>query len=387
MIERESQQRPADDDADASAQMGSALAGFSVRRPVTISMLFVSLVVMGLIAATRIPLVLMPDVQFPFLFVYVPYPNATPQQIQETITRPLEEVIATIPGVKQMSSTSAADSAQIQVQFDWNTDVGMVRAQVREKVDQIRNDLPDDVRRIVVRNFGSDDFPILEATISSARDLRSAYDFLDAKLKKPIERIAGVAEVELWGTQREQVDVYLRLDDLKRYQVDVGRLFRSLDEANMNLSLGRTEDAGRRFSAVSKGVMASVEEIRKFPVNDRGLRLEQIAEIIYDAPVSNSGQHLNGQYGIGFSVRKASEANTVETVEEVRRVIEDLEDDPAFAGIEMHVWHNAGQEITRSLSSLLSAGTVGALLAVITLFLFLRRLGPSLGIGLAIPSR
>lgn len=385
MIENESHRRPQDEEHDASAEMGSAVATFSVQRPVTISMLFVSLVVVGLIAATRIPLVMMPDVQFPFLFVYVPYPNATPEQIQETITRPLEEVIATVPGVKRMSSSSSADSAQVQVQFDWNTDVAIVRAQVREKVDQIRNELPEDVRRIVVRNFSSDDIPILEATISSNRDLRSSYDFLDAKLKKPIERVPGVAEVELWGTQREQVDIYLRLDDLKRYQVDVGRLFRSLDEANLNLSLGRTEDAGSRYSAVSKGVMASVDDIRNFPVNERGLRLEQIADIIYDAPVANSGQHLNGQYGIGFSVRKGSEANTVETVDQVLAVLKDLENDPAFEGVKLHVWHDAGEEITKSLSSLLSAGTYGALLAVVTLLLFLRRLGPSIGIGLAIP--
>ncbi len=284
-----------------------------------------------------------------------------------------------------MSSTSSADSAQIEVQFDWDTDVGVIRAQVREKVEQIRNDLPDDVRRIIIRNFGSDDIPILEATISSERDLRSSYDFLDAKLKKPIERVPGVADVEIWGAQREQVDIYLRLDDLKRSQVDVGRLFRALDEANLNLSLGRAEDGGRRFSAVSKGVMASVDDIRNFPVNERGLRLEQVAEIVYDAPVSNSGQHLNGRYGIGFSVRKSSEANTVETVAAVKKVLDDLENDPALTGVDLHIWHDAGLEITKSLSSLLSSGTVGALLAIVTLFLFLRRLIPSVVIGLAIP--
>jgi hydrophobic/amphiphilic exporter-1 (mainly G- bacteria), HAE1 family len=370
---------------DLSAEIGSALAAFSVRRPVTISMLFVSLVVLGLIASTRIPLVFMPDIQFPFLVVYVPYPNATPQQIQETITRPLEEVVATIPGVKRMSSTSSSDSAQLEVQFDWDTDVGLIRAQVREKVEQIRNDLPDDVRRIVIRNFSSDDIPILEATLSSDRDLRTSYDFLDAKLKKPIERVAGVADVEIWGAQREQVDIYLRLDDLKRYQVDVGRLFQALDEANLNLSLGRAEDGGRRFSAVSKGVMASVDDIRAFPVNERGLRLEQVADIVYDAPVSNSGQHLNGRYGVGFSVRKGSEANTVETVAAVKKVLADLEDDPALSGVELHIWLDAGKEITKALSSLLSSGTVGALLAVLTLYLFLRRLTPSVVIGLAIP--
>ena len=115
----------------------------------------------------------------------------------------------------------------------------MLRGELREKLERARPDLPEDVDRIQIMNFSTEDIPILDATISAKRDLRNAYDFLDVKVKKPIERVPGVGEVELWGVQRQQLDIYLRLDDLKRYRVDVGKLFQRLDSANLNVSLGQ----------------------------------------------------------------------------------------------------------------------------------------------------
>ena len=117
-------------------------------------------------------------------------------------------------------------------------------------------------------------------------DLRNAYDFLDAKVKKPLERIPGVAEVELFGAQRREVDIYLRLDDIRRHRVDVGSLFRRLDSANLNVSLGRVEDGHSRYEAITRGVMRSLDDIRNFPVDGRGLKLHEIADIVYDKPAS-----------------------------------------------------------------------------------------------------
>ncbi|MDA0205522.1 MAG: efflux RND transporter permease subunit [Acidobacteria bacterium] len=372
-------------ETDGATQTGSAIAAFSIRRPVTIAMVFVSLLVMGFISIGRIPLVLLPSVTFPGLFVYVPYPNATPEQIQQSITKPLEEVLATISGVERMSSTSGADFSQVAVFFSWSTDIGIARAEISEKIDQVRADLPDDVRQVLVRGFDTDDIPIIEGVISSKRDLHSDYDFIDRKLKKPLERIPGIAETELWGLNRQQLDVYLRTDDLKRYQVDVGRLYRTLNSVNTNISLGMVEDGGARHGAISKSAITSVDDIAQFPVNERGLRLGQVADIVFDQPIRNNGQHLNGEYAIGFSVRKSSEANTVETVEQAIALIDALSNDPELEGLEVHIWHDAGKEIVESLSGLLGAGTIGAGLAVFTLFLFLRRMGPSLAIGAAIP--
>lgn len=284
-----------------------------------------------------------------------------------------------------MSSRSSRDSASVQLFFDWDADMGVVHAEVRDKIDQIRNELPGDVENIRIQNWGTEDIPILFGRIVSSRDLRNESDFLELKIKQPIERIHSVADVEIWGAQRQEIDVYLRLDDLKRHRADIGRLFRQLDGVNLSRSLGRVVDGDLRYTSITRGTLKSLEEIQDFPVDGRGLRLADIADVVYDLPTAFYGQHLNGEYAIGFAVRKTSQANTVETVNQVMARIEELRQDPGLRGVELLVWRNAGEEITKSLSGLLTAGVVGAVLAAIVLFVFLRKLGATLIVAFAIP--
>ncbi len=380
-------QNPMDPKTDREHDGGSVLrlAEFSMRHPVTVCMIFTCCVVLGAISIFKIPLVLLPALNAPFVQVYVPYPNATPAQTQESIARPLEEALATVPNVQRLTSESGVNSVWLSLTFGWDVNVDWKRAEVREKVEQVRGDLPRDVDRMMVRNFATTDIPILEGNIHSDRDLRTSYDFLETRVKNRLERIPGVAEVAIWGAQRKEVDIYLRLDDIKRYQVDVGTLFSRLDNANLDTSLGRVTGNDQRFSAIARGAMASLEAIRNFPVNERGLPLSEVADIYFDQPITNQGRHLNGEYAVGFEIRKTSSANTVETVRMVAAEIEELNNDPSMRGTTLGIWFNQGDEIMKSLTGLLQSGTVGAVMAVGVLFLFLRRLGATLVIGFAIP--
>ncbi|MCU1338294.1 MAG: acriflavin resistance protein [Bryobacterales bacterium] len=364
---------------------GNHLVRFAIAHPVTMCMVFASFIVLGLVSATRIPIVLTPDISFPYVGVWVPYPNSSPGQVLESIAKPVEEALSTIPGVQQMSSRSGDGGASVDLELDWGRNSNLVLAAARDKVDQIRNELPSDIQRINVQNWSTNDEPILSGQFSSNRDLRSAYDFLEAKVKKPLERVAGVAEVQLFGVQRKEVDIYLRLDDIRRHQVDVGSLFRRLDSANLNLTLGRVVDPSSSYEAISRGVIRSLDDLKQFPVDGRGLVLQDIADIIYDQPARNNGRHLNGKYAVGIDVRKTSQANTVETMALLKEKISEIEKDPAMDGVNLQIWWDAGTQITKSINGLLEAGTIGALLAVVVLYLYLRRLSPTLVIGFAIP--
>ena len=194
-----------------------------------------------------------------------------------------------------------------------------------------------------------------------------------------------MAEAEISGAGRQEVNIYLRLDDIKRYRVDVAQMFQRMDGANINLSLGRMQDGGTRYGATARGSLTSLQQIADFPVNQRGLRLREVADIHYGSRPVNSGKHLNGEPAVELQIRKTSEANTVQTVDGVMAVLDGLRRDPALEGIEVQVWHNAGKEIIRALTGLMNAGTLGALLAMGVLYLFLRRLGATLTIGFAIP--
>ena len=371
--------------ADMSREAGSRLAGFSVRYPVTICMIFVLFLTLGAISVFKIPLVLMPAVEGPFLQVSVNHPNSTPLQTLESITKPLEEALATIPGVRQSSSYASRDRGSVEMNFNWGQDVGMVRNEVRDKIDQIRNDLPQEVERVNIWNWSTDQQPILFGAFSSERDLAQSADFLDLKVRKPIERVPGVAEVQLWGVGRREVNIDLRLDDVKRYRVDVGQMFRKLDDINVNRSLGRVVDGEVKYSALTQGTLLSITDIETIPVNDRDLLLRDVADILYEAPPRSSGSRLNGQNSLGFMVRKTSEANAVDVSNGVLAEIEQMKNDPAMGDVNLFLWFNQGKEIVRSLTGLLQSGVVGAVLAVVVLVFFLRRFDASMIIALSIP--
>ena len=364
---------------------GQRLAMLAIRNPVTVCMLFISIVVLGAIALHRIPLMLMPRLDAPVMFVRANYFNATPDQVLESITKPIEEAIATVPGIKRMNSVSSPDGMSIQIWCGMSADTSLIRANMREKIDRIRDDLPDDLRQIEIRNFSTDDIPILEGTLTANRDLRTDYDFLDARVKRPLERIPGVGNVELWGTERKQVDIFLRIDDIKRYGVDVGSLYRSVQGSALNLTLGRVSDGGNRYTAIAKGAIGSVEAINEFPIGQYGLVLADVADVVYAQRPRNSGRHHNGAYAVGLMLQKTSDANTVEVVDEVLAAFAEWSGDPSMDGLAVRWWHNSGEEIRNGLADLLAAGSIGAVLAMLVLFAFLRRLDASLAVGLAIP--
>ena len=364
---------------------GARLATMAIRNPVTICMIFLSIVVMGAIAVGRIPLMLVPKLDAPVMYVMANYANATPDQVLESITKPIEEAVATVPGVQRMNSTSSPEGMRLQIWCGMAADTSLLRSAIREKIEQIRDTLPEDLRQITIHNFSTDDIPILEGTLTADRDLRTNFEFLDDRVRKPLERIPGVGEVVLWGTNRKQVDVYLRIDDIKRHAVDISELFQALDRSALNLSLGQVSDKGQRYTAISKGALDSVDAIANFPIGRHNLVLADVADVVFDERARNSGRHQNGAHAVGLAIQKTSEANTVDVVDQVMAAFDAWAQDPSMDGLAARWWHNSGEEIEDGLGELVKAGFYGAVLAVIVLFAFLRRLDASLAIGLAIP--
>jgi HAE1 family hydrophobic/amphiphilic exporter-1 len=201
------------------------LTRFSLGRPITILMLVISLMVLGGISLTRLPLDFLPYVDFPFIGVWMPYPNAIPAQVETEIARPIEEILATIGNVKTIFSESDADECFVGVEFDWGREVDILRLEVKEKIDQIRNELPSDLRDLYLFTFNSNDIPIMMGRISAhGRDLSRSYEIIERRILNPIERLDGVGRVEIDGVAPEEVAIYLHLDRLKQHRVDVRRL-------------------------------------------------------------------------------------------------------------------------------------------------------------------
>lgn len=362
------------------------LTRLSLRRPVTLAMAIACVVVLGAVSVLKLPLDFLPRVEFPFIAVYVPYQGGIPAENEREIVRPIEEILATLGGVKEISSYSDAGEVQVGVTFDWGRDVNLLRLEVKEKIDQIRDRLPADIPQIFLLTFNTSDIPIIEGRISArGRDLSESWDLIDQKIIGPLQRIPGVGRVNIDGVLPTQAAVYLRLDKLREHQVDLDRLFATLEAANVELTVGRVTDQGLRYDVRTVSGLEGAADLAELPVNERGLRLGDVAEVLYGAPALEYGRVLNGEPAIAFWVQKASGANTVEVCRAVEAELRRINEDPALQGINSFAFFNQAEQITDSLRGLLQGGLSGSLLAVAVLYLFLRRVSMTLVVSVAIP--
>ncbi|HEY0788949.1 MAG TPA: efflux RND transporter permease subunit, partial [Thermoanaerobaculia bacterium] len=363
------------------------LSSLSVRRPVTMIMVLLSIMIIGGLAITRIPLAFLPEVDAPFIGVQIAYPNSNPWQVEREIVKPVEELLATLPNVKKLRSNANADSADFQMEFDWGFDVDIIRMQVSEKMDQIRPSLPPGIGEILIYSFNTNDIPVVEARIAAEGvNLSRNWDLLEARVINRIKRVPGVARVELNGVAPREIRIDLILDRVKEDRVDIGGLIQRLQGASQNMVLGRANSGGLRYSVRALGAFDSVEAIENFPVNERGLKIRDIAQVRYEEPKIEFGRHLDGKYAVALNGYKESTANTVDVVHGVMDVIQnDIGSDPLLQGIKLFTWDNQADQITNGLQGLTSSGLMGGILAVLVLYFFLRRFTSTLIVSLSIP--
>lgn len=359
----------------------------SVKKPVTVFMAMVCLLVLGGISLQRLKLAFLPKVDFPGIWVVASYPNYNPMILEREVTKKLEEGLSTIKGVRKVSSRTSADQVMVRLQFDWGMELDLIRLEVGLKLEEIKPNLMPGLRFIDVQSFNTEEIPVIQGRISAPGiDLSENYDLLEKHIKQKIERIPGVAKVELGGVLPKEISIDLRLDKIKEHGVDVGQVVRSLSRDNLNLSAGKIHANGLTYNLRGQGKIVDMDEYGETRVNDQGLRLKDIAEIYYEEPPIGYKRHLDGDAALAIEVLKESNANTVEVAAEVNRVIKDeIAKDPVLDGITLLVWGDQGKDITKGLDGLTEAGYYGAFFAVFVLFLFLRRLDATLIVATAIP--
>ena len=358
---------------------------FALRRPVTTVVTFVALALVGLIASRLLPLEKFPDIEFPGIFIQIPYPGSTPEEVERLITRPVEEALATLTGVESMVSTSDEGQSQIFLQFGWDHSMGAKGIEARAKVDSIRHLLPEDVRRMFIFTGSLGDQPVLQLRISSDRDLSHSYDLLDRLLKRRLERIDGVSRVDLQGVDPREIRILLRPDRLSSHGINIAQLRDLLQRSNFAVNAGRITAGDQRLSIRPRGEFDSVEQIRNLVINEAGLRLRDVADVELRTPDRNYGRHLDQQYAIGIAVSKTTGTNLVDVTDRVLAEVEEISRLPQMQGIKIFSLDNQGDSVKDSLSDLLNAGLVGGLLALVVLYLFLRQVSTTLIVTASVP--
>ncbi|MEO6155854.1 MAG: efflux RND transporter permease subunit, partial [Thermomonas sp.] len=314
------------------------LTELSIRRPVTTIMIFVSLLVIGLIAAFRLPLEAQPEISPPFFFVQLPYQGSTPEEVERNLVRPVEEAIATMPGIKSMNANASADGGGVFVQFsDWSKDVAIAASEARERIDAIRDQLPDDFRRYFVRRWSTGDQEAISLRLTSPTDLTTRGDLIERSLKQRLERLPGVARVEVEGVPSQEVLIAIEPDRLSANGVSLNELVSRLQASNFSVSAGQITDAGRRLRVQPKGELADLQSLRDLPLAGNGTRLSDIAEVILQPQRMNYVRQVEGRPAVGVDIYKERAANLVELSGNVKREVDLLLQDPAMRGIKIEV--------------------------------------------------
>lgn len=363
-----------------------SVAEFSIRRPVTTIMCFVSLVVIGLIASFRLPLEALPDISAPFLFVQIPYTGSTPEEVERTIIRPVEESLATMTGINRMRSSATSEAALIYIEFsDWDRDIAIAASDARERIDAIRSDLPDDLQRYNVFKWSSSDQPVLKVRLASTTDLTTAYDMLDREFKRRIERIPGVARVDITGAPPNEVEIAIDPNRLNAHGLSINELSERLRTLNFSISAGQIDDNGQRVRVQPVGEITDLQEMRDLVINAKGLRLGDIADVRLKPARMNYGRRLDGNPAVGLDIFKERSANLVDVSRAALAEVEAIRAQPSMRDVQIKVIDNQGKAVTSSLLELAEAGAVGLILSVTVLFFFLRHWPSTLMVTLAIP--
>ncbi|MBI4614828.1 MAG: efflux RND transporter permease subunit [Planctomycetes bacterium] len=366
-----------------------------VSRPITTTMAFLALLVLGWIAYRRIPVQQLPSGYTPpFMMVIVPYPGANPREVELQITTPIEEALRTVEGVEEIHSRSGPDRSLVFIEFTGAADMDVAYAQVTDRIERVRARLPADVDSIFVRKYNLDDMAIFYLAVSPRRGKGDPELFLVQKshlieeaVVNRLERLPGVARVESSGLFQEQIEIALNRERVLQHRVNLYELFGRLSRENFNLSAGRITAGGTHYYLRSIARIDDPAKIAELPVRDGlilGDLLDEKPRLAYSVPDRLSRIDLSATATV--EIYQVGDANTVETCAGIRRAIEEeLSADPRLADFEFTLLYSQGDSIKESLDGLESSALWGAFLAMGVLYLFLRRVGTTLVITLSIP--
>jgi len=362
------------------------LPKMAVTRPVTVSMTFIALLVLGAIAFTRIPLQMMPSgFDYPFLWVWVPNPGGTPVDTESSVVLPIEEQLATVPGIKSLSASASENSASFSLEFHQSTDLDEAYNAVVDRIERTLPEMPDTVRDYGVYRYDPSDEPVTWIGITLPDEAGDdAHRAMTEAVQRKLERIDGVGKVEVWGSTEKLVYIDFDRDALASHAVNLGDVIQRMGSDNFQMASGRLLDRGSVRYVRSLARYEDLDVLRQYPVRE-GVVLEDIAAVSYRVASSADVNRLDGQQGVGLGVYKESSANTVDVCAAVRAALPELEASPQLKGAKFHPFFDQGELIEDSVSNLLTAALQGGVFAVIILFLFLRDLRLTVLIAACIP--
>ena len=377
------------------------IAKFAVTRPVAVTMQITALVLLGVICLLRLPVDLLPKIELPTLVVSTSWPNVAPEEIESQITRPIEQSLASTPGIDQISSTTSEGSSSVRLQFTWGTDIGQAFQDVQQRLQRAQRRFPDDdtIQTPTINKFDPNSMPILSLGVTGESDPVKLRTLLDNQVTPIIESAEGVASATVSGGQSRVVLINVDPVALKAHNIALADILRRLAQENVNAPAGIAKQSQTEYTIRTLGWLTNLEQIRRIPLTAAGGQIVTIGDVaeVRDAfqeqrsfarisTVPDKEKHerpINGEAAASISIVKQSDANTVSTVKAVMKRVDDVK--KIYPYLNFKVTFNQGEYVERSVDDLKLNALIGGALAVLILLFFLRNLKSTLVVALSIP--
>ena len=358
----------------------------AIHRPVTMFMLAGVIILIGWMSFLRLPVDLMPDVSFPSITVRVGYPGVGPLEIEELVTRPLEQAMGAVAGLERLESTSAEGSSRVTMNFAWGTDLNEAADDVRNRLDRVRGRLPEDAEAPVMFKFDSNAIPIMGVGVEGDFDRVRLREIAEHDLSPRMERVPGVAAVTVEGGLRRQVHVELSKEKITALELPVDRIINLLRTENQNIPLGEIDEGDRTYLVRSQGQFENLDEIRNLVVMSRAgvpVYLRDIAAVTDSTEDFRAFTRINGRPGVRLRITKQSGQNTVQIANAVRAEIVRINRE--VPGITLRVLDDSSVFIRRSITAVQEHALLGGVLVMLIIFLFLRDIRATFIVFTSIP--
>ena len=363
------------------------LTKFSIKRPVTIFMFIITILMFGFVSLFKLNIDMLPSFNLPMLMVMTNYQGAGPEEIESLISQPLESVLLTTSNVENIQSVSSEGSSMVMIEFAENTDMDFASLEIREKVDMIKPMLPESASSPMIMKLNPSMMPIMNIGISMKdKDLSSLSSFTNATISPSLERVEGVAKIDSMGAVADEVKIVLNPDKLASFGINQNQLIATIRGENLNIPGGVIKEGDYDLLVRTSSTFKSVDDIKNIPIlttNNEVVHLGNVADVTVAPKEITSYSKINGKDALILAIQKESNANTVKVSQSVNKQIEKLQKE--HPDLEITTIFDQAEFINLSLNAVKTNAIVGAILAVIVLLFFLKDLRTTLVMAISIP--
>lgn len=362
------------------------LSKLSVKRPVTITMIVLVVVLLGAISLTKLPIDLFPEIEVPVAVIVTSYTGTGPQEIENLITKQIEGAVSTVGNIDTVNSISSEGSSIVIAQFNFGTDMDLASLEMREKVDLVKGFLPEDANDPMVLKIDPNSMPIIQIALSTKGSLAELQSLAEDSFSQRLERLDGVASVDIGGGFTNEIEIAVDQSELANYGLSINQLSQLIGASNMNLPGGTVNKGDQKLAVRVTGEFQNIDEIKNMPIplaSGDVIKLQDIAQVELINKDISSISRTNGRDSINISIQKQSGKNTVQVANLVNEEIKSLKQD--YPDVEINVVLDTAMYIKSSINTVAKNAIFGSLLAVLILYIFLKNLRTTLIIGISIP--